>query len=59
MNGPRGGNDKRCLIVIIVRGAREVTIDDVQADMYAAIDSAVGRAGQSVARALDSAAAAG
>lgn len=59
VNGPRGGNDKRCLIVIIVRGARAVTIDDVQADMYAAIDNALGRAAQSVARLLDSASAAG
>ena len=58
VNGPRGGDDKRCLITIIVRGAREVTIEDLHADMFAAIDNAAGRAALSVARRLDRALAA-
>jgi ribosome-associated translation inhibitor RaiA len=53
VNGPRGGEDKRCHISVLVRGGRDVTIDEVHADMYAAIDMAVGRAAHAVARALD------
>ena len=43
-NGPRGGLDKRCRIAISVAGAPTLVIDDVQADMYSAIDRASGRA---------------
>jgi ribosomal subunit interface protein len=58
VNGPRGGDDKRCHVNVAVRGAREVSIDEVHADMYAAIDQAVTRAAHAVARHLDRAASA-
>ncbi len=53
VNGPRGGDDKRCHITVLVTGAREVTVDDLHQDLYTAIDLAVGRAAHAVSRHLD------
>ena len=56
LNGPRGGVDKRCLIKVSIDGLRPVVIEDIQSDLYMAIDRAVGRASRTVLRrmALDS-----
>jgi ribosome-associated translation inhibitor RaiA len=51
-NGPRGGEDKRCRIQVIVPGMRPVVVEDTEADLYVAIDRAVARAGRTVARRL-------
>jgi len=55
VNGPRGGVDKRCQIMLVRRGQRPVTIEEVRTDAYAAVDVAVERAalaaGRDVARA--------
>jgi ribosomal subunit interface protein len=53
INGPRGGNDKRCYIQIPVHGRPDVVIDDVESDLYVAIDRAVDRIERSVARRLE------
>ncbi len=50
INGPRGGRDKRCRIRVMLKGRPDVVIDDVETDLYAAIDRAANRAGRSVAR---------
>jgi putative sigma-54 modulation protein len=50
INGPRGGVDKRCKIQVQLGGGREVIIDNVEADLYAAIDRAVDRADRAVVR---------
>jgi len=50
LNGPRGGVDKRCLIKVSIDGLPPVIIEDVQSDLYAAIDRAAGRASRTVAR---------
>ncbi len=50
VNGPRGGRDKRCRIRVMLKGRPDVVIDDVETDLYAAIDRAANRAGRSVAR---------
>lgn len=50
INGPRGGVDKRCKIQLQLAGGREIIIDDVEADLYAAIDRAAGRADRAVVR---------
>lgn len=50
LNGPRGGVDKRCLIKVSIDGLRPVVIEDVQSDLYAAIDRAAGRASRTVLR---------
>lgn len=52
INGPRGGSDKRCLIEVRLKGVPSVVIEDIEADLYLAIDRAAGRASRSLARRL-------
>ena len=52
LNGPRGGIDKRCLVQIRLDGLQPVVVQDVQSDLYSAIDRAAGRAGRTVMRRL-------
>lgn len=52
LNGPRGGNDKCCHVRIVLPGQADVVIEEIQADLYAAIDRAADRAGRVVARKL-------
>jgi putative sigma-54 modulation protein len=51
-NGPRGGVDKHCQLVIAIPGVGELVIDSAHSEIRAAIDVASGRAKQSVARHL-------
>ena len=53
INGPRGGNDKRCLVRVVLPRAREIVIEDTDADLYVAIDRAVSRIERTVARRLE------
>jgi putative sigma-54 modulation protein len=43
INGPRGGEDKRCLIQIPLAGKTDIVIDELDSDLYVAIDKAIGR----------------
>ncbi|TNG02431.1 MAG: HPF/RaiA family ribosome-associated protein [Gammaproteobacteria bacterium] len=43
LNGPRGGVDKRCLIEARINGLPPVVVQDIQSDMYTAIDRAADR----------------
>ena len=52
INGPRGGIDKRCLMEVRLDGLSSIVIQDVQANLYLAIDRAAGRAARSVMRRL-------
>jgi len=52
INGPRGGLDKCCHIEVRLKAASAVVIEDVEADLYTAIDRAAERAGRTVARRL-------
>jgi len=52
LNGPRGGIDKRCLVKVRLEGLPFVVVEDVQSDMYSAIDRAIGRAARTVKRRL-------
>ena len=52
VNGPRGGNDKRCRIQIPMRGAPNVVVEDSESDLYLAIDRAADRTERTVARRL-------
>lgn len=52
INGPRGGNDKCCLIQVTLPGQMDVVIEDTESDMYVAIDRAAERVGRAVARRL-------
>jgi len=53
INGPRGGVDKRCRIQVQLGGGREVIVDDVDANLYAAIDRAVDRADRTVVKMVE------
>ena len=52
INGPRGGEDKRCHLVVTLAGMSSVVIEDTESNLYVAIDRAVARAGRAVARHL-------
>jgi ribosome-associated translation inhibitor RaiA len=51
-NGPRGGDDKRCVVQACVRGAPDVVVEDIERDLYVAVDRALDRAGRTAARRL-------
>ncbi|MEH6628462.1 MAG: HPF/RaiA family ribosome-associated protein [Motiliproteus sp.] len=53
INGPRGGNDKRCAIQIPIPRMQDVIIEDTRADLYVAINRAVDRAEHTIARKLE------
>lgn len=53
INGPRGGNDKRCCIKITLTGTTDVVIEDGESDLYVAIDRAADRTERAVARRLE------
>ena len=53
INGPRGGEDKHCTILVVLVGAPPVVIEDAGADLYTVIDRAAERAGRNVAKRVD------
>lgn len=53
INGPRGGADKVCAIQIPLGGGKPVVVQEVQADLYVAIDRAIDRAVRVLARRLE------
>jgi ribosomal subunit interface protein len=53
INGPRGGSDKRCQIVVTLGKFPSVVIEDTECDLYVAIDRASERIGRAVARRLE------
>ncbi len=52
VNGPRGGNDKRCRIQIPIAGSPDVVIEDAESDLYLAINRAADRTERTMARRL-------
>lgn len=53
LNGPRGGIDKRCRILVRLQHLPDVMVEDNNADLNTAIDRAVNRAGLAVRRELE------
>ena len=53
VNGPRGGEDKRCRVKITLPRLNEIVIEDVQANLYVAISRAMERASHTVNRRLN------
>jgi putative sigma-54 modulation protein len=49
VNGPKGGRDKLCRIVVSVASATAV-VEEVRPDLYRAIDRAASRAARKIAR---------
>lgn len=52
LNGPRGGSDKRCQITAGVVPSQAISLQAVDADLYAAIDRAASRLERALARCL-------
>ena len=52
VNGPRGGEDKRCHIAVSLNGLPRLVIEDTEANLYVAIDRAAERAGRTLQRRL-------
>ena len=52
INGPRGGKDKRCYLQVMLVGLSDIVIEDIEADLYLAINRATDRAGRTVGRRL-------
>lgn len=50
INGPRGGDDKRCRIMVVLPHLPDVVIEDTMSNLYSAIDRAADRAGRTVGR---------
>lgn len=50
VNGPKGGVDKRCQVMLVRSGQAPVTIEEVRDDAYAAVDVAVERAAVTAGR---------
>lgn len=53
INGPRGGEDKRCHLQVILSGLPNVVVVGTEADLYTAIDSVAERTGRSVVRKIE------
>ncbi len=52
INGPRGGTDKRCHLLVMLPRLPDVVIEDTEADILVAIDRAADRAARTVGRRL-------
>lgn len=52
INGPRGGEDKCCQLLVTLAGLQNVVVEDIKSDMYVTIDRATNRAGRAVKRRL-------
>ncbi|TXF10955.1 ribosome hibernation-promoting factor, HPF/YfiA family [Pelomicrobium methylotrophicum] len=50
VNGPRRGADKRCLLQLRLNGLPDIIVEDIEADLYVAVDRAVSRARRTVER---------
>ncbi len=53
VNGPRGGADKRILIVARLAPAWDVRVEDLDGDLYVAIDRAADRLDRAVTREME------
>ena len=53
LNGPKGGIDKQCKIVLALRGVQPVIVEVIDTSWPAAIDRAANRLGQTVQRVLE------
>lgn len=52
VNGPRGGVDKSCQVAVHLKRLSPVLVEDIETDLYVAIDRAVERMGRTLARRL-------
>ena len=52
-NGPRGGLDKNCRVIVRLRGANDVVVEGRGEETASVVDRTADRAGRAVSRALD------
>lgn len=52
-NGPKGGEDKRCIIRGVLRGLGPIQVEENGTDYYAVFDQATHRFKQTLARRVD------
>lgn len=52
-NGPKHGNDKRCVIEVRLAGHQPLAVEAADADMYKAITQAAGKAERAVRHKLE------
>jgi putative sigma-54 modulation protein len=50
VNGPRGGADKHCIIVVSLSSLSDVVVEDIAQDLRAVLDRSLARAARSVTR---------
>ena len=53
INGPKGGADKRCQVTLRGSGLGPLTTEDLSADVYSALDTALERAARAAGRDLE------
>jgi putative sigma-54 modulation protein len=53
INGPRGGIDKQCRILVSLRRGSPVKVEDLDVDLASAVGRAADRAGNAVARRVE------
>ncbi|MFO0817809.1 MAG: hypothetical protein U1A77_07705 [Pirellulales bacterium] len=52
-NGPRGGNDTRCILRVTLEGLPEVVVEETRETVEQAVGMALARAARAVARAVE------
>jgi putative sigma-54 modulation protein len=53
VNGPRGGIDKQCRILVGIKGGKTIKVQDLDANLIAAVNRAADRVGHVVGREVD------
>lgn len=53
INGPRGGLDQQCQVVVKLRPSGEVSVQHVDRDLFSAVSLAADRVSRAVSRTLD------
>jgi putative sigma-54 modulation protein len=53
VNGPKGGIDKQCRILVNLKGGKTLKVEDIDADFTIAVNRAADRLGQVVSREVD------
>lgn len=53
INGPRGGIDKECRVITVLRGLPNVIVTQEASDAHSAVDKAADRIGNTVSRKLE------
>jgi len=52
-NGPRGGLDKKCRVIVRLHGASDVVVEGCGAETLSVVDRTANRTGRAVSRTLD------